>query len=152
MSDVPVTFVEPSYALFDVDANGVLTTKHGSLAIFSTRGMADLWASRSARRVVVKPVYIKPATATHHLNDAPVLEQVNGQYEKFLMMVLHKYLPAGVIITTKDIEEILKEQDQGDPWILFTHGHKDSFEFKAIRESEAQRLIDHDKATQRGQG
>jgi len=150
MSDTPVTFTEPSYLLFDVDQNGALTTLHGNLAIFSTRSMADLWAYKSKKNIKVIPVRIEPTTAVHYLNDAPVLQQVDGQYEKFLMMVLRKYVPEGATITTKDFEDVVKEQDSGDPWILFTHGHKDSFEFKAIRESQAQRIIDHQKSTHEG--
>jgi hypothetical protein len=44
VSDIPVTFRALSYALFDVERNGVLTTVHGNLAIFSTldRGVQAL--------------------------------------------------------------------------------------------------------------
>lgn len=60
-SEIPVTFVERSFALFDVDQNAVLTTQFGNLAIFSPRGIAEQWAAKSSRKIEVRPVYIKPA-------------------------------------------------------------------------------------------
>ena len=60
MSDVPITFTDSSYALFDIEQNAVMTTAHGNLAIFSTKGMADIWAARSPIRVDVREVSIKP--------------------------------------------------------------------------------------------
>jgi hypothetical protein len=86
----------------------------------------------------------------NRLNDAAVLEQVDGQYEKFLLLVLRKYLPAGVVLTLADIAAVVTEQQ--DPWVLFAHGHKESIEFKAIRMSEARRIVEHDEATNRGRG
>lgn len=62
MSDKPITFEAPSFALFDVDANAVLTTAHGNLAIFSTEGMAQHWARSSSRNIRVIPVNITPVT------------------------------------------------------------------------------------------
>jgi len=61
MSEDPITFTEPSYALFDVERNAVLTTAHGNLAIFSTLGMAQAWARSSSRRIEIIPVRIRPA-------------------------------------------------------------------------------------------
>lgn len=55
----PITFTEPAYCLFDVEANGVLTTEIGNLAIFSTEGMAKQVASTSRRKLEVLPVSIK---------------------------------------------------------------------------------------------
>jgi len=76
------------------------------------------------------------------LNDAPVLDQVEGQYHKFLMLALWKYLPDGIEITLADILQF--EADHGsDPWVLFSHGHKESFEFKAIRTNAAHVLAKH---------
>lgn len=58
MNETPVTFREPSYALFDVDQNAVCTTEHGNLAIFSVQAMAELWASKTGRNIIVIPVRI----------------------------------------------------------------------------------------------
>lgn len=86
------------------------------------------------------------------MNDAVILEQVEGQYEKLLMMVLHKYLPDGAVLTLKDIMAVAIEQSSGDPLVLFTHGHRDSIEFKAIRMSAADRIAKHDETTNKGRG
>lgn len=58
--DPPITFIEPSFALFDLDANAVLMTQHGNLAIFNTRGMAEVWAKSSRKNVKVMTVTIAP--------------------------------------------------------------------------------------------
>lgn len=86
---------------------------------------------------------------THRLNDAPILDQLDGQYGKFLLMILRKYKPNGVTITQADIEALLADQNSGDPFVLFTHGHRDSVEFKAIRRSEGERVAEHHRRTDR---
>ena len=48
MSD-PITFNEPSWALFDVEANAVCMTKWGNLAIFNTQGFASIEAQKLER-------------------------------------------------------------------------------------------------------
>lgn len=91
-------------------------------------------------------------SSANRLNDAVILEQIDGQYEKFLTMIIRKYLPEGAVITLKDIEAVAKEQASSDPLVLFTHGHKDSIEFKVVRMSEAKVIAAHDEATNRGRG
>lgn len=58
----PITFDALSFALFSVDDNAVLTTAHGNLAIFNTRGMAELWAKSSKRNICVVAVQVTPRT------------------------------------------------------------------------------------------
>lgn len=60
MSDTPVTFREPSYAIFDVEKNAVRTTQWGNLAIFSVRAVAEQWAATSGAKLKVIPVLISP--------------------------------------------------------------------------------------------
>jgi hypothetical protein len=84
------------------------------------------------------------------MNDAPVLDQIAGQYEKFLLIILWKFLPDGVTVTLKDIQEMLRENESADPWVLFTHGHKESFDFKCIRESAGKLIAAHEDATNKG--
>jgi hypothetical protein len=60
--ETPITFDAPSYLLFDKNANAALTTAHGNLAIFSTRAIAERWASSSRRELKVLPVMITPVT------------------------------------------------------------------------------------------
>jgi hypothetical protein len=62
MSDTPITFEAQSFALFDIDANAVLTTRWGNLAIFSVRAVAEQYASESRRNIKVVPVKIAPVT------------------------------------------------------------------------------------------
>lgn len=62
MSETPITFDEPSYALFDVEKNAVRTTQWGNLAIFSVKSMAEQWAQTSGSKIRVVPVSIKPIT------------------------------------------------------------------------------------------
>jgi hypothetical protein len=64
--DTPITFTEPCYVLFDTTQNAVMTTIHGNLAIFSTRGMADLWAGRSEKPVEVIAVNVRPVKTVLH--------------------------------------------------------------------------------------
>lgn len=56
----PITFVEPSYALLDVEHNAVISTEWGNLAIFSTPGVAENMAKMSVRRLKVIKVMITP--------------------------------------------------------------------------------------------
>lgn len=58
----PVTFEALSFALLDEEQNAVLTTVHGNLAIFSTKGMAEVWANSSRKKIKVIPVVTKPVT------------------------------------------------------------------------------------------
>lgn len=86
----------------------------------------------------------------NRLNDAPILDQIDGKYEHFLLMILKKYVPAGATITHADIEAHLKDQDSGNGWVLFSHGHRDNIEFKAIRNSEVARIKAHEDRTNKG--
>lgn len=70
-----------------------------------------------------------------------MLQQSEGQWQKYLMLVLRKLAPGGVIITEKDIEEAVNAED----YHVFIHGHKDSIEFKLVTELEARRLAAHDR-------
>jgi hypothetical protein len=56
----PVTFRDPSYAIFDVAANAVRTAQWGNLAIFSTRLIAEQWAAKSGSHLRVVEVFIVP--------------------------------------------------------------------------------------------
>lgn len=63
--DTPYTFQAPSFALLDEAQNAVLTTQWGSLAIFSTRAVAEQVADQhrvAYPKVKVVPVAIKPVT------------------------------------------------------------------------------------------
>ncbi len=61
--DELVTFTAPSFAIFDSERNGVCTTPHGNLAIFSVRKVAEAVINSSSRSYALRiiPVWIKPA-------------------------------------------------------------------------------------------
>ena len=76
--------------------------------------------------------------------DSTIMQQSEGHWQKYLMLVISKLAPAGVTITVRDMEKLA-----GEERILLTHGHIDSIEFKLVTRAEAERLIAYDK-TQRG--
>jgi hypothetical protein len=78
------------------------------------------------------------------LNDAPVLDQLEGQWQKMFAIMLWKLAPQGIEITAADIAAFPPGR------VLFTHGHKDSFEFKIVTEAEARVIGAHEEATNRG--
>lgn len=83
------------------------------------------------------------------LNDAPVLDQLNGipdGWKKMLAMVVWKMArQKGVTITTRDMQQF---SDEGV--VLLTHGHYDAFEFRIVTPEDAERIAAHHKATQEG--
>ena len=82
---------------------------------------------------------------TKFLNpDSTILQQSDGHWQKYLMLVLAKLAPEGVTITAQDIEKLAQQER-----ILLTHGHYDSIEFKLVTRAEADRVIAYDK-TQKG--
>ena len=86
---------------------------------------------------------------TNKLNDAPVLDQVDGQWQQLAMLILWKTSGRNVVkITAKEIEEFRKQFEPGIP-VIFTHGHSDSIEFSIVDEKQAQKIAQH-QATLRG--
>ncbi len=83
------------------------------------------------------------------MNDAPVLDQLSGQWEKIFAVALRK-LGGSVTLTVEDFIAFDREYRSGTGGFLFTHGHKESFDFKIISRAEAERLAAHDAATNRG--
>lgn len=55
-----VTFTEPCYVIFDVDAGMVRTTAFGHIAIFSTRNVAEAIRKQNAGNLEVIPVWVTP--------------------------------------------------------------------------------------------
>lgn len=80
------------------------------------------------------------------LNNAPIIDQIEGHYDKFLMLILKKYVPEGAVITQQDFIDMLRENQSDDPYVLFTHGHIDNVEFKVIRTSAAEKIAAHTDA------
>lgn len=82
------------------------------------------------------------------MNDAPVLDQVDGQWQKLAMLLWKLAGREKVKLTHAEIAAFGKEFEPGIP-VLFTHGHSDSIEFQVIDEEAARRIAQHD-ATMRG--
>ena len=57
----PVTFREPSFVIYDIAEGAVRTTKWGSLAIFSTRTVAEQVLAQLPGCKII-PVMIAPIT------------------------------------------------------------------------------------------
>ncbi len=77
--------------------------------------------------------------------DSAVLQQLEGQWQKMLTLVVWKLANNGIHITSEDMTKFAVDPKN----ILLTHGHYDSFEFKMVTREDAERLADHDK-TQHG--
>ena len=58
----PVTFTQTSFALFDEEKKGVCMTAYGNLAIFTTRGIAEVVQRQSKRKIKIVEVHIIPVT------------------------------------------------------------------------------------------
>ena len=69
-----------------------------------------------------------------------IMQQSEGHWQKYLMLVLSKLAPDGVTITVRDMEKFA-----GEERILLTHGHVDSIEFKLVSRAEADRIVAYDK-------
>ena len=87
------------------------------------------------------------------LNDAPILDQLDGQWQKMFVFLLYKFAKTEKIkITAQDMMEC-NEVYPGGP-VLFTHGHSDSVEVQIIDQEAAARIAEYQKQqeTNLGQG
>lgn len=83
------------------------------------------------------------------INDAPVLDQLEGYWQKIAALLVWKFGQGKVVqILKDDIRQFAKMSEAGQA-ILFTHGRSDGFEFSIITEEAAKRIEEHE-ATQRG--
>lgn len=81
--------------------------------------------------------------------DNLMLQQADGQWQKFAMFILWKLAGTGVVkITADDMKAMTDAYVPGIP-VIFIHGHSDSIEFSIVDEAAARRLAAHD-ANMRG--
>ena len=73
--------------------------------------------------------------------DSTIIQQSEGHWQKYLMLVISKLAPDGVTVTVQDMEKFAQQER-----ILLTHGHVDSIEFKLVTRAEADRIVAYDKA------
>jgi hypothetical protein len=75
---------------------------------------------------------------------APILDQLEGQWEKIVAALVWKLGNGHVTLTMKDLTEFPVDR------VFLTHGHRDSIEFKLVTEEEAKRIVEHDEKTNTG--
>lgn len=82
---------------------------------------------------------------SNKLNDALILNQLDGQWQKFAAIILWKLNGnRQVRITAEDIDAFGQQFGAGGSPIIFTHGHKESIEFQIVSEEAAARIAAHD--------
>lgn len=86
----------------------------------------------------------------NRLNDAPILDQTDGQTEKLLMIALWKLAGSKTVTITADDMSAFTAHHKG-MGVLFMHGHKDSIDLSVIDAEAAQRIALH-QATQQPKG
>jgi hypothetical protein len=80
--------------------------------------------------------------------DSVILNQLEGQWEKVCMVLLHK-LSSGktVKITAQDFIDVRRHYEPDGP-VLFTHGMHDSFELSVITHERAKELAAYEASKQ----
>ena len=88
---------------------------------------------------------------TERLNDAPVLDQLEGQWQKIAMAVIFKFVGSGVRVNlhADDFMKLAEHYAPGIP-VLFTHGHANSLDLMVIDHAAAMRIAEHQKSTESG--
>lgn len=84
------------------------------------------------------------AAAQQQAHRAPILDQLEGNWEKIVAALVWKLGKGNVTLTMKDLTEFPVDR------VFLTHGHRDSIEFKLVTEEEAKRIVEHDKKTNTG--
>lgn len=72
--------------------------------------------------------------------ESTILQQVDGQWQKLLTLVVWKLAKEGVTITHADMVQFAESKRY-----LLTHGHHDSIEFKLVTQAEAKQLVALDR-------
>lgn len=79
-----------------------------------------------------------------HMNRAPILDQLEDQWERIVAAMVWKLGKGNVVLTAQDLRDFPTDR------IFLTYGHHDSIEFKLVTREEADRIVEHQK-TQQGQ-
>lgn len=75
-----------------------------------------------------------------NINDAPILDQLEGQWQKFAAIILWKLNGCkAVCISAADIEDFNVAFEDGSP-VIFTHGQKESICFQIVSEVRAKEI------------
>ncbi len=86
-----------------------------------------------------------------HLNEAPILDQLEGQWQKIAMALIFKLAGPNVRVNLHgdDFVKMAEHYAPGVP-VLFTHGHADSFDLMVVDHEAAMRIVEHQKTMQPG--
>lgn len=75
-----------------------------------------------------------------------VLTQLEDNWGKIVAFLLYKLHRTGTVsVTVEDIEAFA-----ASGLVLYTHGHKDSFEFRLVTPETAKQLKEHHEKTHKG--
>lgn len=82
------------------------------------------------------------------LNDAPVLGQLDGHWQRITALLLHKLVERGgeVVLSAEDMKRYAEEWPQGA--IVMVDGRFDSLAFKLVTIEEARRIAAHQQTMQ----
>lgn len=73
--------------------------------------------------------------------DSTMLQQSEGQWQRYLCLVVWKLAREGVTIALDDIAKFANQ----DRNVILVHGHFDSIEFKIVTRADAERIAVYDK-------
>lgn len=82
---------------------------------------------------------------TKKLNDAPVLDQIDGQWQKMAMILLWKLAGTKQVKVTADDIKAMSDHFAPGISVVYVHGHSDSLEFQLVDEASANRLVLHEE-------
>lgn len=80
---------------------------------------------------------------TIHLNDSPILDQIQDHWQKIASLLLWKLAKREqVCITAEDIKALQAEFNPG-MGVIFVHGQSDRMLFQLVTEADARRIVVH---------
>ena len=83
--------------------------------------------------------------APRQLNHSPIGDQLQGQWQKMVIMLLWKFCGLEkVSVTQADMQALSTAFAPGFP-VLFTQGVVDAIEFQLVDEAAALRIAEHQK-------
>jgi hypothetical protein len=80
------------------------------------------------------------------LNDAPIIDQLEGQWQKLFMALLWKLKQREAVRLTAADFAALEDAYPGSIPVLFTHGMSDALEFQILDEAAAARIGEYEKS------
>jgi hypothetical protein len=82
---------------------------------------------------------------TTNLNDAPIVQQSEGMYQRYLMFVLMKLVGDQQVIITIDDMKAYEEKYGPEGAVLFLHGMPDAIAMSLVDHKRAREIAAHQK-------